>query len=488
MYNFLKKLVKQISQDKSLFYAILFVVGVLLLRLFNIDGFTTFLGDQGRDALIIKRIVTLEHLPAIGPITSIGQIFLGPFYYYFIAPWLLLSNFDPVGLSVGVAVSSAILLLTIYISTAKLFSKQFAWILLITSGTSLVMYEFARFSWNPNLLPYISFLVAIASFDQFKRRKIISAIFLGSLLSIAVQLHYIALVLLPPVGLLFAFYLFFDRNNVRRIIILALSSFISFCVVSFPLILFDLRHGFLNSRNFLKLFTQSEAVGGNTWDQFLDIFVALHKYIFGIELSNQICSYIIILLFGLLIWGVKKNREYSLIGLFFMAIIGGLSLYAGPKYTHYLAIVYLYYFAVIGIIIMSLPKKIIPVVMGIVLILFSYVSITRYDFLNGDPNFQARHAKRISNSIIPHISKQLFQITALPERYSDHTYRYYLEVLGKRPQEKDSLERAQELFVICEGRCDLIIGNPTWDIAFFAPKKIAKQWEIENVTIYKLTR
>ncbi|OGK16525.1 hypothetical protein A2690_04205 [Candidatus Roizmanbacteria bacterium RIFCSPHIGHO2_01_FULL_39_12b] len=488
MRTYLKQIINHFKKDKSLFLALLFVVGVLALRLYKMDGFATFLGDQGRDAIIIKRIATLEHLTAIGPITSVGQIFLGPFYYYFVAPWLLLFKFNPLGLAIGVAVTSSVLLFWIYLFTAELFSKKLAWFIIITSGVATALYSFARFSWNPNLLPYVAFLVVLSTQHLFKTKKNISAIVLGVLLSIAVQLHYIALILLPPVILIFTFYFFFEKKKVKEILNLAFITGISFTVVSSPLIMFDLRHGFLNLKNFLKLFTQTGTVNGGKWEEFLSVFQALNKFIFNVDLNKTLPVVLLIVLFSLLLWALKKNRQYSLISLFFIFILTGLSLYGGPKYSHYMGSVYIYYLAVIGIMILSLPKKITPVIMGIFLILFSYISVQHYDFLRGDPNYQIRHAKRITESMFLNIHVKKFQITSLPERYSDYSYRYFLEVAGKKPLEKDTLEKADELFVLCEGRCDLIIGNPTWDIAFFAPRKITKQWVVENVTIYKLTR
>src|SRR4030042_5978400 len=90
------------------------IIGVFL-RFYKFTGFVTFLGDQGRDAIIIKRILTFEHFPAIGAPTSIGQVYLGPFYYYFIAPWLLFFNFNPIGLAIGVGFFSSLFLLINYL-------------------------------------------------------------------------------------------------------------------------------------------------------------------------------------------------------------------------------------------------------------------------------------------------------------------------------------------------------------------------------------
>ena len=75
----------------------------LFLRLDSIYETVTFLGDQGRDAIIMRNIATLRDLPALGPITSVGSVYLGPLYYYLMAPWLLLSGFNAVGPAIGIA-------------------------------------------------------------------------------------------------------------------------------------------------------------------------------------------------------------------------------------------------------------------------------------------------------------------------------------------------------------------------------------------------
>ena len=72
-------------------------ITAVFLRFYRLEELATFLGDQGRDAIILKRIIAFEHFPAIGAPSSLGQIYLGPFYYYLTAPFLLLFNFNPVG-------------------------------------------------------------------------------------------------------------------------------------------------------------------------------------------------------------------------------------------------------------------------------------------------------------------------------------------------------------------------------------------------------
>src|SRR3972149_9199904 len=82
--------------------ALTLLVGAFL-RLYRIDEYMTFLGDEGRDVIIVRRLLVDFDLILVGPGTSIGDMYLGPLYYYMMAPALLLSNFSPVGPAVMIA-------------------------------------------------------------------------------------------------------------------------------------------------------------------------------------------------------------------------------------------------------------------------------------------------------------------------------------------------------------------------------------------------
>src|SRR4030067_1802798 len=69
------------------------------LRLYRIGDYMTFLGDEGRDALIVYNILHGK-LTLLGPTASVGGFFLGPIYYYFMAVFTLLFNYNPIGPSV----------------------------------------------------------------------------------------------------------------------------------------------------------------------------------------------------------------------------------------------------------------------------------------------------------------------------------------------------------------------------------------------------
>ena len=150
-------LTKVFSWVKANPLLVLFFLIFGFLRLYNLAGHATFLGDQGRDAIIMKRILYLEHLPAIGAPTSIGMVYLGPFYYYFMAPWLALFQFNPVGLAYGVAFLSIFFGIAAFFIIRKHFNNLTAFLFLFLLTFSATNILLSRFSWNPNLLPIFTF-------------------------------------------------------------------------------------------------------------------------------------------------------------------------------------------------------------------------------------------------------------------------------------------------------------------------------------------
>ncbi|MEK7110049.1 MAG: glycosyltransferase family 39 protein, partial [Patescibacteria group bacterium] len=473
------------------------LIGVLLvgvfLRFYRLEGFVTFLGDQGRDAIIVKRIITLEHFPAIGPPTSIGQVYLGPFYYYFIAPWLLFFNYQPVGLAFGVALFSVIGLLINYMVVKELFNKKIALISTIFLTFSSVMIDFSRFSWNPNLLPLFTLLTVYFVIKSLKTNKWYYFALSGAFISFSIQLHYLALFLIPPIVMLFTNELivgFKQSNNetMKQLKNYLLMSF-SFIFFTSPLIIFDLRHQFLNSKLFLALFKSSGSTLSTKFNSLFDSFYFLNLYSLNINL-NKFLVYLLLLFFLLaFVTLIKRSSNFKTFLLFFLLTMLGMSFYNGPKHPHYFGVLYPFYYIIISYFLVfpkgSSWEKYLTIffVIG-----FIFLNFQKYPYFKHPSNNQISLAQNIAQKISDNVKKEKFTVTALPEKYSDATYRYFLETWGKRAIEKDSLDKADELFIVCEKKCSPIIGNPQWDIAYFAPNKIIGKWEVESVRIYKLVR
>ena len=473
---------------KNWLLVLMFFCGIFL-RFYRFSDFATFLGDQGRDAIILKRIITLEHFPAIGAPTSVGQVYLGPFYYYFIAPWLLFFKYNPIGPAVGVAFFSSLYLLINYFIVKELVDKKTALVSTVFLSFSSVLIELSRFSWNPNLLPLFTLLTIYFFIKSVQNQRWYFFALTGAFLSFSIQLHYLALFITPAIGFIYGSYLIKNFKNIKKLVFNFLLSILNFLLFSSPLIIFDLRHQFLNSKNFIKLFQSSGTSLGAKINSLFDSFYYLNFFSFHINLNK---FFVYLLFFFLVLAAVtlyKQKSNLKIFLLFFLLTIFFMSLYSGQKHPHYFGIIYpMYYVIVAYFLAFSQDSNLGKILLILFISGFVFLNFQKYPYFRYDANNQITLAKNIAQKIYDNVKADKFTVTALPEKYSDSTYRYFLELYRKRPIEKDSLERADELFLVCEKKCNPIIGNPQWDIAYFAPNKIIGEWNINDVRIYKLIR
>lgn len=483
------KLRTLLSDPYFIIFEIVLCIGAFL-RFYRIPEFMTFLGDQGRDAIIIKRILTGEHFPAIGPPTSYGQVYLGPFYYYFIAPWLFLFRFQPAGLAIGVAFFSVLYLIANYFAVKDIFDKKVALLSTILITFSITMISSSRFSWNPNLLSFATLLAIYCFIKAIKTDKVIFYILSGIFLSIAIQLHYVSLFLIPGISMVLLWHLY-KKQKSRNQLRLAYAFFLaSFIVFSSPLIIFDLRHQFLNTHNFITLLTQSTGQHTNKIATFFASFHDLNMFALNTNVPFFLTT---IILFGLLLYAYIESNKQTIsklmLFLFICNLIAFSLLYSGPRFPHYFGTLYpLYYIllaTIITIVTKKLNKKLSLFVISCAIVIFIATNARGYYFINGVASNQVIQAQTSAKAIYQNVSSNTYRLTSLPERYSDSTYRYFLELSGKRPVEKDSIERTSELFVVCDKPCKPI-GDPQYDIALFAPTRVEKKFSTNGVIIYKL--
>lgn len=468
---------------------IITIIGIFL-RFYKLDAFVTFLGDQGRDAIIMKRIVTLEHLPAVGAPSSIGHVFLGPFYYYFIAPWLLLTGLNPIGPAIGVAAFSSLLIVLSYLITQDLFKQHMVSLMMATLiSFSYIQIWFSRFSWNPNLLPLFS-LLAVYSLIQGLEKKRTGCFFLSGLLfAFSIQLHYVALASGLAVLLCLGYYGYIHRDQIGLVCRHICALMGGFLIGISPLIAFDIRHDFINVKSFIRLFTDNDvSASSRGLMEIVQTFVSFntHALQISVPFSIHVCI-LAILIIGSSYLARKKNIITRYVLLFFWLTLIITSFFTANKHQHYFGFLYPLYYLLWALCIDMVTGKDKRWLAIFIMILFTLIQIPHYSFFKGTGSYQIKRASLIAAEIQKHVTSTSYYLTSLPESVGDSTERYFLEVWGKRSLEKYTTEKADELFVICEEKCTPI-GDGQWDIAHFAPRKLVGTWHVDNVTIYKLTR
>ncbi|OGK13671.1 hypothetical protein A3A93_00650 [Candidatus Roizmanbacteria bacterium RIFCSPLOWO2_01_FULL_38_12] len=473
-------------------YLFCFVIAIgiaAFLRLYNFEGFVTFLGDQGRDAIIVKRILALEHLPAIGAPSSVGQVYLGPFYYYLIAPFLLLFNFNPVGLAFGVALLSIAGTAFAYLAVKKETNNLTALLFVFLLATSLPLINLSRFSWNPNLLPYFSFATIYFFYLWYKKNSSLYAMLFGVFLAFSFQLHYLTALIMPSL-LIFYLYLLRKSKYKKNLLTQTLYALIAFIVFVSPLIIFDLRHDFLNVKNFIALFREKGLANSSSVDaklfETVNYFVA---HSLQIDVS-KIVSLVIILFLTLLAYlANKKNTASVFINLNLIVIIFyliGFSLLQTPRLLHYYGPIYLSFYLLLSQIPLFLKTKYVQIATAILIgVSFIFVNVQKYSFFYQPPNNQIGGARNFAATFHNYIKKQPIQIVTIPFTETDGQFRYFLEKDGYQILSHDSPQQAEELYVICFQKCTPQ-DDPQWQIAAFYNKKVVASWKADRATIYKI--
>src|SRR5436190_11008047 len=90
-------------------------LAAFLIRIIRIWDFLFFGFEQGRDLQIVQKIYELKDFVLVGPSTSIGGVFHGPWYYYILAIPASLGNGNPLATSIFLIFFGSFLPVIIYL-------------------------------------------------------------------------------------------------------------------------------------------------------------------------------------------------------------------------------------------------------------------------------------------------------------------------------------------------------------------------------------
>ena len=181
---------KNLDKYFTPFLVSLILLAASILRLYNIGDRLTFLGDEGRDVLIVKHLLEGE-LVFLGPRASAGDFFTGPVYYYMMAPFLYLSRLDPIGPAVMIALLGIITVYLVYRFGSEFFGKPAGLIAAGLYATSPYVVDYSSSSWNPNPMPFFTLVILYLLYKAVQSTSWIRFVVIGVLYGIALQLHYI---------------------------------------------------------------------------------------------------------------------------------------------------------------------------------------------------------------------------------------------------------------------------------------------------------
>lgn len=487
MLNFIKKN----KLEFSILLAILLLA--LFLRLFRIEGFMTFLGDEGRDVRIVRDLITEGNLVFIGPQTSVGNMYLGPLYYYMMAPPLFLSGLNPVGPAIMIALLSVLTVWLTWYVARKWFGREAAIIAALLYAVSPVAIIYGRTSWNPNPMPLFSLLCIWGIYQVWQHKKYYWLPLIGIFYAFAIQMHYLALLLLPTLGLFW--FLTFQKLRKEKLPINSfyknsLFALIGFLLLMSPLVLFDIKHQGLNFKAFSSLVSAKSGVfnlGHLLSKPFSVLSLVFSSLLFGDEKPKVILSIVLCLVPAIYLVSNRKQKHIKLIASWVLFTLLGLSLYNQPIYIHYLGIIYPAVFMLSGAIISLILKKgFIIKYLSLVLLLVIIVNNLRLSPAFGNPNRQLQRTEQVVDLIIRESKGEPFNLGLISKQNYDESYRYFLEN-KKASLEKNQNKITDQLFVICEDGDECKPqGHSQYQIAVFGIAHIDNMWQVDYIKIYRL--
>lgn len=484
---------------KKYFPVIAFMVVVLIgafLRLYRIGDYMAFLGDEGRDALVVKRMIVDGDLTLLGPITSVGLMHLGPIYYYFMAPFLWLSRLNPVGPAIMVALFSLGTIWLIYITGRDFFNFKTGFIAALLFSLSPFVIFYSHSSWNPNILPFWGLLLFYGLLKAIIDKKYLWLIVAGLAFGVAIQLHYTALAYLPIIciiGLIYGRHIpgkFWGYGFLAAVIAYA------------PYIIFELRHQFINTQTVLKFIARTG--GARTFGFVNPVFkfwdLAVRSFWRLVVIGNELYSKVLMLAVIITsFWELRKSEEsksntaLKILLIWFLTGIGSLAFYTGNNYDYYLLFILPVPILLIGNFFSQFSAKLFGKIAVFTLLMIGVVWQVQQSPISKEPNRLAFQTEEIADFILARTGGHPYNFALIAAGNSDHAYRYFLEINGKRPVviespdvDPDRQSVAGQLFVVCEEKVCEPLGHSLWEIAGFGRAEIAGQWQVGLFKVYKL--
>lgn len=464
------------------------VIAVVLLvaaftRLYKIDQYMTFLGDEGRDVMVVRNMIVNFRPILLGPGTSIGNMYLGPLYYYLIAVPLVLSNFSPVGPATAVALFGVATIGLLWWWSRQLVGRVPALLLSTLYSLSPTIIIYSRSSWNPNIMPFFALLAMYGVWKIWRfgywRWFIITMISFAFVLNS----HYLGLLMAPVIGL---FVLVAPKSKDYKKYLFC--GFGIWALLMSPLVFFDMRHDYMNFKNILQFFTnRQETVNLKVYKAIPNLWTIWSMVVDSLVFAkNTLISFwgsLVFLVSLVLVFKAKPKRDFWFVFVWMLVGLVGLGLYKQHIYDHYFGFLYPAVFLILGFVLSKLNRYL---SFGICLFL---IGINLWSNpLRFSPNVQWQRTQDMADFILRESGGKPFNLALLSKGNYDMSYRYAL-ILRNAPYRTLHEENTGQLFTICEYDDCKPIGNPLWEIAGFGWAQIDDSWTLPSgLKLYKLGR
>ncbi len=331
-----------------------------LIRFVYSVNFVSFSQDNARDLVVVQQMIDQgNYIVEYGPKASVWDFYLPPFYYQLHLVVSLLFPNNPLAMKWLITLVESGTSLLLFLILKKFLDEQKAFVLAVAYALSPIAIVFGTTSWNPDMIPFFSTLSLYSYIEYLENRKK-WGIIVGTLaITIAIHLHYQAVVLLPFALITFVLGL----KNSRRDILYWIGAWGMGLVTILPYIWGELSSNWHNTRSIIEYFTTEHT---RYYDQvskpgFVLTFLPrlTQRLLIGGKIYNVIFGRVIFLL-GLSILFFKnfsKKKVFIYISLYLFTVFMMLRVYKGDKVDYYMSTLFIMPYLLLGVI-WSFSKKI----------------------------------------------------------------------------------------------------------------------------------
>jgi len=397
----------------------LILIVATFLRFYRLEELITFGGDQGIDLLVIKRMIVEHKWTLLGPKTSVLPIYNGPIYYYMLLPLLYFTKLNPISVSYFMIFLWLGAIFLVYYLGKEFWSERAGTLAAFFFSIWPISVEYSRVSFNSFPTPFFASLFLYGLWSFLKKENYLGIILMGLCSGIMMQLHYFNFFLI----LLSLIFLLIKRKiGWKKLTVFTLSFLVSFS----PIVLFELRHQFFNTKNLLISIKQGRLTN---FEPKLHYFIAFFPVFFIVLGILFDCLY----------------QKFKVLGLGLIVFLSFFNLYRLDLHRNH------------GF---TMPQG------------WNYIGVKK------------------ASEIIAADAGENFNVAAILDGDTRaHPYRYLIETKGKIPMSVEQYPEAKTLYIIAKGDENFVLNYPVWEIYSFLPAKVEKIWNIQNgISIFKLVK
>ena len=413
----------------------------LVLRLFKLDQLFFFTMDESLIAFRGLGLFKFGRPFLIGGGSPL-QVHLPPYFYYLASILLAPFNFNPSGWGVFAALFAVLTVYLLFKLTQKLFNQKTAFIASILYATLFTPVFFDRHFWPLSLNPLYT-LLCLLLLLKLDKKNLWPYLALAGTLVMAFTSDPSNIPLLLTV-------LIFIISKLKKLarpklITSGLAAFFTFFT---PLILFDLRHNWVNFCKITKLFSKTQSLGFE-FQRLIDAvlllprslvrfwyspqtdLVKLHSYCIPYADARQHNLPIALVVFaiGLLIWFIKTTKHRFLKHLLIFYLLG-ITLFGNLGYSifdHYFTGLLPIFAIITAYFLTKLPKK-----LGLVL-LAVLISFNLFQISKASNPYSLIHKTDLVDWTTQKLNQKPFMLDSISKCHKENGLRYLFELSINSP-------------------------------------------------------